>query len=74
MTNQEEVYMSKLANSQMVKVCVCVCTCVFMRACVSVHACGFCVPRAYVFAFFVCTRVCVSRGIVGHCVADVKFP
>ena len=50
--------MSKLANSQMVKVYVR--TCVFMRACVSVRACGFCVPRARACVCFAgdCRTLC----------------
>ena len=63
--------MSKLANFQMVKpegMCFCTRICFCARAW-GLRACVF--LQALVCA--VCARVCVSRGTVGHRVADVKL-
>ena len=67
MTNQEEVYMSKLANFHMVKpegMCFCTRMCFCARAWVL---------RACVFSARVCVCVCDSRGMVGYWVANVKL-
>ena len=75
MTNQEEVYMSKLANSQMVKVCVCVYVCVYARVCFCARVWVLCAARVCVRLFCVHSCVCFAgdcRTLCSGCEVSLR--